>query len=84
VHYFGRTHLGKILGAYKISYDVAAAGAPLFTAYLYDLYGGYTVPQLWLTDFLLALLGLRSALPACGPFHLALAVSQGTETYRPD
>ena len=45
VHYFGRTHLGKILGVYKVAYDVAAATAPLFTAYLYDLYGTYAVPD---------------------------------------
>jgi len=51
VHYFGRAHLGTILGAFKISYDLAAAGAPAFTAALYDHYGSYTVPQLWLTGF---------------------------------
>ncbi len=51
VHYFGRAHLGSILGAYKVSYDVAAAGAPLFTAYLYDLSGSYALPQYWLTAF---------------------------------
>ncbi len=51
VHYFGRTHLGTILGVYKISYDVAAASAPLFTAYLYDLYGTYAVPDMWNTLF---------------------------------
>jgi MFS family permease len=49
VHYFGRRHLGTILGAYKISYDLAAAGAPLFTAVLYDHYGSYGVAQAWLT-----------------------------------
>ncbi len=47
VHYFGRAHLGTILGVYKIPYDIAAAGAPLFTAYLYDLYGTYAVPEAW-------------------------------------
>jgi len=67
VHYFGRTHLGKILGVYKISYDVAAASAPLFTAYLYDLYGTYAVPDQWNTLFAwigvsLVLFGLKSAL----------------------
>jgi MFS family permease len=51
VHYFGRRHLGTILGVYKIPYDVAAAAAPLFTAWLYDLYGGYTVPERWNTAF---------------------------------
>ena len=45
VHFFGRRHLGTILGVLKIPYDVAAAGAPLLTARLYDLYGGYTVPD---------------------------------------
>jgi MFS family permease len=49
VHYFGRAHLGTILGAYKIAYDLAAAGAPVFTAALYDHYGNYTVAQAWLT-----------------------------------
>ena len=47
VHYFGRAHLGKILGVYKIGYDVAAATAPLFTAYLYDTYRSYLVPDAW-------------------------------------
>jgi MFS family permease len=51
VHYFGRRHLGAILGAYKVSYDLAAAGAPLFTAALYDHYGSYTVAMLALTAF---------------------------------
>jgi MFS family permease len=45
VHYFGRRHLGTILGAYKVSYDLAAASAPLFTAMLYDHYGSYAVPM---------------------------------------
>ena len=45
VHYFGRRHLGTILGAYKVSYDLAAASAPLFTALLYDHYGSYAVPM---------------------------------------
>jgi MFS family permease len=63
LHYFGRTHLGTVLGAYKIAYDVAAAGAPAFTAALYDQYGSYTVPQIWLTAFawtalLVAVVGL--------------------------
>ena len=49
VHYFGRRHLGTILGAYKVSYDLAAAGAPLLTAALYDHYGSYTVPMVVLT-----------------------------------
>jgi MFS family permease len=63
VHYFGRAHLGTLLGAYKIAYDLAAAGAPAFTAALYDHYGNYTVAQIWLTGFawtavLLVVLGL--------------------------
>jgi MFS family permease len=45
VHLFGRAHLGKILGVYKWPYDVAAAAAPLLTAWLYDLSGGYDVPE---------------------------------------
>jgi len=45
VHLFGRAHLGAILGAYKVPYDLAAAGAPLLTAALYDRYGGYAVPE---------------------------------------
>jgi MFS family permease len=69
LHYFGRAHLGLLLGAYKISYDLAAASAPQFTAILYDVYGSYTVPQLWLTAFAwiavgLALIGLPRTLPA--------------------
>jgi sugar phosphate permease len=51
VHYFGRTHLGKILGVYKVSYDIAAALAPLFTAQLFDLYHTYAVPDAWNTVF---------------------------------
>ncbi len=51
VHYFGRRELGTILGAYKVIYDVAAAGAPLLTAMLYDRTGGYAVPQILLTAF---------------------------------
>jgi len=62
VEYFGRAHLGKVLGAYKIVYDLAAAGAPVFTAKLYDLYGGYDVPQRWLSAF--AWVGLTLALVA--------------------
>ena len=58
VHYFGRRHLGSILGAYKIAYDVAAAGAPLFTAALYDRYGSYDVAQVWLTAFAWMAVGL--------------------------
>jgi MFS family permease len=45
VTYFGRRHLGAILGVYKIPYDLAAAGAPLLTAWLYDLSGGYGLPE---------------------------------------
>lgn len=67
VHYFGRTHLGKLLGTYKISYDIAAATAPLFTAYLYDLYHTYAVPDVWNSVFAwigvaLIAFGLRSTL----------------------
>jgi MFS family permease len=51
LHYFGRRHLGTLLGVYKIPYDVAAASAPLFTAWLYDLYGGYAVPDRWNAGF---------------------------------
>ena len=51
VHYFGRRSLGTILGLYKIVYDIAAAGAPLFTSWLYDLYGNYTVSNRWLSGF---------------------------------
>ena len=51
VHLFGRRHLGTILGTYKIPYDVAAASAPLFTAWMYDRYGGYAVPEMWNTAF---------------------------------
>jgi MFS family permease len=69
VHYFGRRHLGTILGAYKISYDLAAAGAPLFTAALYDHYGSYDVAQVVLTASAwlavgLVLFGLPHRLPA--------------------
>lgn len=64
VHYFGRAHLGTILGAYKIAYDLAAAGAPVFTAALYDHYGNYTVAQAWLTGFAwMALVLVVVALP---------------------
>ena len=69
VHYFGRAHLGTILGGYKIAYDLAAAGAPAFTAALYDHYGSYTVAQVWLTAFawmalLLVVVGLPHRLTA--------------------
>lgn len=69
VHYFGRAHLGTLLGAYKIAYDLAAAGAPAFTAALYDYYGSYTVAQAWLTGFawvalLLVVFGLPRQLTA--------------------
>ena len=68
VHYFGRTHLGKILGVFKIGYDVAAASAPLFTAALYDAYHTYRVPDLWnslfaWTGVLLILVGLSAKGP---------------------
>ena len=54
VHYFGRAHLGTILGVYKIPYDVAAAGSPLLTAWLFDVYGTYAVPEAWNSAFALA------------------------------
>lgn len=47
-----------MLGAYKVMYDLAAADAPQFTAVLYDRYGSYTVPQIWLTAFAWIALGL--------------------------
>jgi cyanate permease len=59
VHYFGRARLGAILGVYKIPYDIAAAGAPLFTAWLVDLYGTYAVPERWNSAF--AWIGLAVA-----------------------
>ncbi len=43
--WWGRAHLGAILGLLKGSYDLAAATAPLFTAALYDRTGGYAVPE---------------------------------------
>lgn len=67
VHYFGRTHLGKILGTYKVAYDIAAASAPVFTAYLYDVYQTYRVPDA--CNSILAWIGI--ALIAFGlPRHL--------------
>ncbi len=48
---FGRRHLGKMLGAYKISYDLAAAGAPLFTAAMYDRYHSYAMAERWNASF---------------------------------
>ena len=45
VRLFGRAHLGTILGVYKVPYDVAAASAPLLTAWLYDRTGGYAFPE---------------------------------------
>lgn len=66
-HYFGRTHLGTILGSYKIAYDLAAAGAPQFTAWLWDRYHSYWVPDLWLTLFAWVGVALVVALPASRP-----------------
>ena len=65
VHLFGRRHLGTILGTYKIPYDVAAATAPLFTAWLYEQSGGYAMPERWnsafaWTGFAIAAAGLAS------------------------
>lgn len=45
VDFFGRRHLGTLLGVYKIPYDAAAATAPLLTAYLFDRSGGYAFPE---------------------------------------
>jgi len=56
VHYYGRTHLGKILGSLKVVYDLAAASAPLVTAQLYDVYQTYRVPDAW--NSLLAWIGV--------------------------
>ena len=77
-HYFGRTHLGKILGVYKIAYDTAAAGAPLLTAYLFDVYGGYTVPDICNSIFAwigvgLVFFGLKSTLDARPVIGVAVA-----------
>jgi sugar phosphate permease len=58
VHYFGRAHLGTILGVYKIPYDLAAAGSPLLTAWLFDVYGTYAVPETWNSAFALVGLGI--------------------------
>lgn len=69
VHYFGRRHLGAILGAYKVSYDLAAAGAPLFTAMLYDHYGSYAVAMVALT----AMAWIAVGLVAFGLPHQILA-----------
>ena len=74
VHYFGRRHLGTILGVYKVPYDIAAATAPLFTAWLYDLYGGYAVPERWNSAF--ALVGL--AIAAAGLARASLVGSTAT------
>jgi len=76
VHYFGRAHLGKILGVYKIPYDIAAAGAPLFTAWLYDLYGSYAVAERWNSGF--AWLGLAVALLALERAPVRAAVDDRT------
>jgi sugar phosphate permease len=51
VHYFGRENMGRILGIYKVAYDIAAASAPMFTAALYDHYGSYRVADLCNTGF---------------------------------
>lgn len=58
VHYFGRRHLGAILGAYKVAYDLAAAGAPLLTAAMYDHYGSYAASMVLLTAFAWIAVGL--------------------------
>ena len=78
VHYFGRAHLGTILGVYKVSYDVAAAVAPLFTAYLFDLYHTYAVPDVWNTLFAwvgvsLVFFGLKAQLAPRPTAAMALA-----------
>lgn len=58
VHYFGRRHLGVILGAYKVAYDLAAAGAPLLTAVLYDHSGSYAAPMVLLSAMAWVAVGL--------------------------
>src|SRR5262249_61433088 len=78
VHYFGRRHVGTILGVYKIPYDLAAATAPLFTAWLYDLYGGYAVPDRWNTAF--AWTGL--AIAPVGPARASFARSAAPAPWR--
>lgn len=68
VHYYGRAHLGKILGSLKVVYDLAAASAPLVTAQLYDAYQTYRVPDAW--NALLAWIGvtlIAIALPRHAP-----------------
>jgi len=70
VHYFGRAHLGKILGVYKIPYDVAASVAPLFTAWLYDVYGTYAVPERWNTAFAWVGLAVAAFALAGTPAHV--------------
>jgi sugar phosphate permease len=60
VTYFGRASLGTILGVYKIPYDLAAAGAPVLTAYLYDVSGAYTLPHR--VNAVFALIGVVAAL----------------------
>jgi MFS family permease len=70
VHYFGRAHLGKILGVYKIPYDVAASAAPLFTAWLYDVYGTYAVPERWNTAFAWVGLAVAAIALAGTPAHV--------------
>jgi MFS family permease len=70
VHYFGRAHLGKILGVYKIPYDVAASVAPLFTAWLYDVYGTYAVPERWNTAFAWVGLAVATFALAGTPAHV--------------
>jgi sugar phosphate permease len=72
VTYFGRAHLGTILGVYKISYDVAASGAPLLTAYLFDRYATYAVPDVLNTVFAwigvaLVAIGVRAWQPVSAP-----------------
>ena len=82
VHLFGRRHLGIILGTYKIPYDVAAASAPLFTAWLYERYGGYAVPERWnsafaWTGFAIAAAGLaRHPYPWSTPPELASTAAE--------
>lgn len=63
-HYFGRTHLGTILGSYKVSYDLAVALAPQFTAMMWDHYHSYAVPDVWLTVFAWIGVGFVLLLPA--------------------
>jgi len=81
VHYFGRAHLGRILGTYKVFYDIAAASAPVLTASLYDAYQTYFVADAvnaglaWVGIFIVAF-GLRSHLPDTPPRATAKSLTE--------